>query len=65
MNSVSYIETLTCRWHTCQPLKHEIFGHNYCKSYDIISNLICIINDHMHVQINSCNPVSINYVIDS
>ena len=34
--------------------RNDIFGHNYCKSYDIISSLICIINVHMYVQINSC-----------
>jgi hypothetical protein len=34
--------------------RNDIFGHYYCKSYDIISSLICIINDHMYVQINSC-----------
>jgi hypothetical protein len=30
-------------------------GHNYCNSHDIISSLICIINDYMYVQINSCD----------
>jgi hypothetical protein len=34
-------------------MRNDIFGHNYCKSYDIIFSLICI-NDHMYVQINSC-----------
>ena len=35
--------------------RNDIFGHtDYCKSYDIISSLTCIINDHMYVQINSC-----------
>ena len=42
--------------------RNDIFGHNYCKSYDIVSSLICIIIDHMYVQITA---VSINYVIDS
>jgi hypothetical protein len=34
--------------------RNDIFDHNYCKSYDIVSSLICIIIDHMYVQINSC-----------
>ena len=42
-------------------------GHNYCNSYDIISSLICIINDYMYVQINSyinklCHRLSSGYI---
>ena len=52
-NVIQYLPTSETPKQGHDPHSRKI-GHNYCNSYDIISSLICIINDYMYVQINSC-----------